>query len=226
MTPLGKPLVFYLKYMAEMNRLYAEPEYEGQEPDLTGLDSAEQVREMARAVGGAAYEQAVDFLGLCGKEIEDHFTRLGIARLSSRAKRGTVLSNWSWKVRITVPGARGGWFLCGVWVTAPPEVRISLEKDACGIVVPWLWLRGGRNVEDAVWKVLGSWAHSRSGEGLLADGSVALASIPIKAQPPGSFDVDREPLVNEVAKVVARIGAEQTKEIANFVGGLTEPDEE
>ena len=49
MTPLGKPLVFSLKYIAEMDSLYGDSE-EGKEPDLTGLDDAQNVREMARVV--------------------------------------------------------------------------------------------------------------------------------------------------------------------------------
>ena len=56
-------------------------------------------------------------------------------------------------------------------------------------------------------------------------GSIALACIPIKAQPPESFDVDRDDLVAEVMKAIAPIGAEQTKAIAKFVAGLKESEE-
>lgn len=87
MTQLGKPLVFYLKYYAEMQRLY-EPEYEGGDPDLTDLDDAEQVRGKVLAVGAAASEQAADFLELCGKGIGDHIAALGLARIEK--KRGTT----------------------------------------------------------------------------------------------------------------------------------------
>lgn len=53
---------------------------------------------------------------------------------------------------------------------------------------------------------------------------VAPACVPIKAQRPESFDVDRDPLIAEVTKTIARIGAEQTKAIANFVAGLKGSD--
>jgi hypothetical protein len=56
MSQLGKALVFHLKYMAEMNYLYGDAVYEDKEPDMTGLQNAEQVREMAHTVGAAAYE--------------------------------------------------------------------------------------------------------------------------------------------------------------------------
>src|SRR5216683_6925355 len=90
MTPLGKPLVFYLKYMAEMQGLY-EPEYEGGKLDLTGLEDANHFREMARTVGAAASEQAADFLELCGKGIEEHFNGLGIATLANKKRRSAVV---------------------------------------------------------------------------------------------------------------------------------------
>ena len=68
--------------------------------------------------------------------------------------------------------------------------------------------------------------HSRAGAGLVDDsGTIALACIPIKAQPPESFDADREQLITEVMKTIARIGAEQTGAIATFVAGLNQPDE-
>jgi hypothetical protein len=223
MTPLGKSLVFYLKYMAEMNRLYGHVE-EGKEPDLTGLDPAQQVLEMARTVGAAAYEQVADFLELCGEGIEDHFASLGIATLDKKKNRAFVKKRWSWSIDVGI--VNGGWFSCGVWVTAPPEVRIPLDTDVCGVVVPWLWSKGGRKGEDAVGVILDGWPHSRAGEGLVEDrGTVALACIPIKAQPPGSFDADCDPLIAEVTKTVAQIGAEQTKAIASLAAGLKESDE-
>ena len=173
MTPLGKPLVFYLKHMAEMNRLYQDLE-EGEERDLKGLDDPEHVMKMTRTVGDAACEHVADFLQACGKEIEDHFARLGIATLAKKAKRAWVAANWDWSAKYQVASVPGGWFYCGVWITAPPEVRISLEKDSCGVVVPWLWSKGGRKGADAVWKILGGWPHSRSGEGVVKErGSIA-----------------------------------------------------
>ena len=225
MTPLGKPLVFYLKYMAEMDRLYGNPEYDGEEPDLTGLDKTEQVREMARTVGAAAFEQAADFLELCGKGIENYFTGLGIATLTKKRKRAYVVRDWWWGAGVQVPSVPGG-FSCGVSLTAPSEIRISIDNDVCGIVVPWLWSNGGRKGEDAICKILGGWHHSRAGEGLVGDtGSVALACIPIKAQPAESFDVDRELLIGAVMKTIARIGAEQTTAIASFAARLNQTDE-
>lgn len=224
MTPLGKPLVFYLKYMAEMERLYGDLE-EDEEPDLMGLDDAEQVRERVRAVGNTAGEKVADFLELCGRKIEDHFTGVG-ATLNNKRKRYAVLRDWCWWVQVRIPSVCEGGFSCGVWVSDPPEVSISPEKDVCGVVVPYLWIKGGRKAAYSVRKILGGWAHSCGGEGVADDkGTVVLACIPIMAQPPESFDVDREKLIVEVMKIIARIGAEHTKAIASFTAGLKESDE-
>jgi hypothetical protein len=97
MTPLGKPLVFCLKYWTEMERLYGDSENsEGLELDLAGLDDAQHIREMARTVGAAAHEQGGEILDLCGKGIDDHFNGLGVAKLSSKRKRATVVRDWCW----------------------------------------------------------------------------------------------------------------------------------
>mgnify|MGYP000532152580 CR=1 FL=1 len=166
MTPLGKPLVFHLKYMTEMNRLYGHEE--GEEPDLSGLDDAENIREMARMVGAAAYEQAADFLELCGKGLEEHFTGMGIATLARKRKRASVVDYWGTEAKFRVSSVPGGEFLCGVLITASSEVSVSLTKDVCGVAVPWLWSKGGRRGADAIWSILGGRAHSREGEGVAA----------------------------------------------------------
>jgi hypothetical protein len=225
MTQLGKPLVFYLKYLAEMNRLYCDLE-EGEERDLTGLDNAEYVLEMARTVGDGATEHVADFLARCGKGIEDHFTGLRNATLTNKSRRATVVNTWRWEAKVNVSSVPGGSFYCGVWVTAPPEIRISLDNGVFGVVLLWIWSKGARKGEDAVWQILGGWPHSRGGDWLFSGrGAVVLACIPIKPQPPESLDVDREQLIAEVLTTIARIGAEQTTAIASVAAGLKEPDE-
>jgi hypothetical protein len=225
MTPLGKALVFYLKYWAEMQNLYAS-EHEGREPYLKGLQDADRVQEMARIVGDAASEQAADFLERCGNAIDEHFGNLDNVKLSNRRSRAFMNRYWEWGTRVNITGLPGGWFSCGVFLSAPPDVQITIDKDACGVVVPWIWTKGGRNGADVVWKVVGKWADSRAGGGLVIEnGSVALALILIRAQPPESFEVESEPLVAELMRTITRLGAKQTNDIAKFVAGLGEGDE-
>ncbi|MBN9121276.1 MAG: hypothetical protein J0I06_19350 [Planctomycetes bacterium] len=224
MPQLGKPLVFYLKHMAEMNRLYAHDEDE--EPDLTGLADADRVREMSRAVGAAADGLAADFAELCNRGFEEHFTKSGAAVFTSKRKRSYNLQNWGGNARFEVPSVPGGWFSCGAWLTAPPEVRVPLPEGACGFVVVWLWAKGGRKGAEAIWKALGGRAHSRGEEGAIdGNGSVALACVPIRPEPPDSFDVDRDRLLSEVLKTMTCVGPQEVKAIAGFVAGLTEADE-
>jgi hypothetical protein len=56
-------------------------------------------------------------------------------------------------------------------------------------------------------------------------GTVALSRISVKVLTPGSFDVDCEPLFDEVMKTFKRVGVETAKAIASLVAGLNEPDE-
>jgi hypothetical protein len=96
------------------------------------------------------------------------------------------------------------------------------------VVVPYVFIGGaGRRSAEAIWHILGGWPESVGDEGLLGyTNTVDLKCIPIKPDPPGSFDVDSELLVAEVAKTFARIGAKETKAIAEYVAGLKEAKEE
>lgn len=225
MTELGKPVVFWLKYMAEMNRLYYPESHAGE--DVAGLEDADQVKKMAGIVGDVASGQVADFLELCGKAIEKHFADLKIARPGWKRSRSYVKTHWEWESRFDVPSVRGGWFDCGLYLTAPPEVRVTLDKNACGVVVPYLWSTGGRRAADTAWDILGGRAYSRDGDGLIhSSGTITLACIHIKPQPPKSFEVDRDHLVAEVMKAISRIGAKETKAIAKYIAGLKETDED
>lgn len=229
MKQLGKPLVFYLKYMSEMDRLYADVAdvvIKGQEPDITGLEDVVRVREISRGVGSAACEQAADFLELCGKGIMRHFAGLRIAALAQKTKRATIIRRawwWEWSTQVNVPAVPGGWFRCGVRLVDREYVamKIPIDSASCGVVVPWLWSQGNNRTTDTVWNILGGWPHSRGGEGPMhSEGSIALACIQIRPEPLNSFEVDREPLVAEAMRTIARIGAKETMAIAEFVASL------
>jgi hypothetical protein len=222
MTLLGEPLVFYLKYMAEMTILYGDAVYDGgDEPYLKELDNAEQVRAAAHTVGATADEQAADFLELCGKAIEEHLTGLGFTNFANRARRATLAHNWDWHIRVHVRSSlQAGWFYCGVSMVSPPDVRISVEKEVCGIVLPYLWM-DYQSGAGAVWSTLRGWPQAHAGLGLVEDSrTVVLNCIPIKPDPPGSFSVEREPLIAAVKKTFAQIGPKHAKAIASAAARL------
>lgn len=206
MTALGKYFVFYLKYPAEMTRLYWKPEYGGEEPDLTGLEDKERVREMAFQVGQAASRDMADFLEECGKKIEDHFKGLGNVTTGKRAQRSFILRNWYWKVIVRAGSVAGGWFLCGVSVS-------DQEK----IVVPFIWRKGGRAGRDALKARLGTRADSLSAEGLaFYPGAVALARVPIFGNEEPHFQVDQEALVAKVVRAFSVIRADDVEFISRY----------
>jgi len=209
MTSLGKPLIFYLKYVAEMDLLYADHD-EGDEPDLTGLEDLDRVREMAHHVGDAASAQAADFLEKCAKGIEDHFIGLRIATFASQKKRAYLVYNWRWDAKVRVSSVPGGEFECGV--SFPVE----------GNIIAWVWRKGGRSWAELVMKTLGDRAHARGGSGIMHDshsGSVALACIPILEKNQEGFDVDRDALVEKVVGAFAALRADDVVTMARGVVG-------
>ena len=196
---------------------------ESEELDIDGLPNANHVREMASAVGAASTTNAVDFLESCGDKINSHFEGLGA---SVRITKGTMAKYWYWQADIRFPSIPNGNFLCGVSIKSATEITVPMPTEVCGVVIPWLCVKGGRKGEDAVCRILDDWPHSRSGGGLVTDsGTVAFSCIPVIALPAGSFDVDRDPLITEVIAAFARINAEQTVAIANSVAGPKPQDD-
>jgi hypothetical protein len=208
MTPLGKSLVFYLKYAAEMDALFSEPEAHKEDLTVRDLEDADRVREMARAVSAVACEEAADFLELCANQIADSFGSLKIGASKGRSKRATIRRSWGVKAYFErVPSIPGGWFEYGVVIWWKQN-----------IIVPWLWRQGGRAWEELVMQQLGPRAHSRSGEGLVfTSGAVALGRIPILPNDLSGFDVNRDPLVEKVVAAFKVIQTEDVKAIARGV---------
>jgi hypothetical protein len=56
---LGKCLLFYLKYPAEMERLY-----EAEKPNVKGLPNPDQILKKIKLVGDAASREAADLLSV------------------------------------------------------------------------------------------------------------------------------------------------------------------
>jgi hypothetical protein len=194
MATLGKAITFYLRYPAEMDRLYWQPEIDGAETDLSGLDDAENVQRMASSVGEAASNEVADFLLECGKRIEDYLLRLKSLTLTKQSRLPVVRRKWDWQAKVLVHSDDCRSFYCGVSL-------YDQERQ----FVPWLWRRGGRAWEDLAMSRLGSRAHSRSGGGVVSDrGTVALPPVPIPGEGQCNEDIDRDDLV---AQVVSRFTA-------------------
>src|SRR5262249_6504172 len=96
MAKLGKCLVFYLKYQAEMYRLYWQPRETGDKPSVGGLKDKEQVLSMVKKVGDAALREAGAFLGLCAERIETHLQSI----CATQRIRRNVEEYWSVEWRL------------------------------------------------------------------------------------------------------------------------------
>jgi hypothetical protein len=202
MAMLGEALVFHLQYMAEMNRHFG---------DKAHITLPTETQEMVRQVGAAAYEQAADFLSLCDARIERHFCGLG-ATLVTRRSRSGIRDSWCCDAKIAFDK---GEFSCGTLLTSIPEITTTLPEGACGALVPWLWLKGGRKSEEQAWNALGGKAHSRSGEGLVKSrGGIALSLIPVMRDMV-SFNVEREPLLDQLSASLRIVGRRELRLLAS-----------
>src|SRR5262245_51273572 len=91
-----------------MDQLYWDPLHNDKEPNLDGLDDAENVRAMARIVGDQAAEQACSFLEECAEKVVAHWKSLKVAKITGLSRRKYMGLNWEFKGRLrTKPLNRG-----------------------------------------------------------------------------------------------------------------------
>src|SRR5262245_22106096 len=108
MASLGKCLVFYFKYGAEMDRLYWQPRETAKEPSVDGVPDKERVLSMIERVGNAACREAGAFLEACAERIEPHLHTVAAARRIRRNLEQTWALEWrlshkkQWRRRFNV----------------------------------------------------------------------------------------------------------------------------
>jgi hypothetical protein len=201
MASLGKCLLFYLKYPAEMERLF-EPE----EPKVEGLPDPDQVLEKVKLVGKAANREVADFLEACAPRVEEHFRPIStIERV-----RTNLESSWGLKFRLAPKKAADRRFEIGVFIDASRAA-----------VIPWIWCRGGRRAEDEVIRILRAGIKSASLE--WASGMVGLKEIKIPVPERFEEPVEYDSLVAQVQQAFAILGAEEVKAICAITPNRGEP---
>lgn len=209
MTSLGNSFLFYLRYHAEMNRLYWKPLYEGEQPSLDGLEDASRIQGMAHDVGIAASKEAAEFLTECGEKIEQHFNSLGCAELAKRATGPYMRKNWCWQAVVRKSGA-DGWFQCGV----------SIYEDE-RVVAPWIYRSGGRAWQQRVLSRL----HPRLGARVAGPGTVRLGTVEIPV--PGAEDeIDRDYLVASVASIFSAVQSDDVHALCVIEENEPDPESE
>ena len=194
MANLGKCLLFYLKYAAEMERLY-----EAEEPKVEGLLNPDQVLEKIKLVGDTANREVAEFLETCAPRIEEHF------RAISTVQRTRIKDMWGLNFKVAPKKATGRQFAVGV--------QIDSNRAA---VIPWVWCRGGRRAEDEVLRILGRGIKS---DKLLGWDSGAVGLVEIKIHIPERLEepVECDSLVAQVQKAFASF----TEQDVEAIDGIT-----
>jgi hypothetical protein len=191
METLGKCLLFYLKYPAEMSRLF-----EAEEPNSDGLPNADEILKKTRLVGDAANWEAAQFLERCAPAIEGHFRAFGPVR----RKRSNLEKTWSLQFHVGSRESKTRRFWIGV--------EIDLDLTA---LVPWVWSPGGYRAADEVRRILNR--GSRPTNPAWRSGTTCLDQIPILIPERIDAPVPCEGLVTQVQHVFKTITAEDVKAI-------------
>lgn len=182
MTPLGKCLTFYLKYPAEMKRLYEVPYSTGEEPDVEGLQDAKQVLEKIRVVGDTACIEAASFLNACTSLVEPHLNGIGKCKQTRRNLQNTWAAMFQLSARESNAVIWVGYFI----------------NERQSSVVPWYWTSQRQKQHAA--SILGIPSNLDAEMGIDPK-HLVLAKIPIVIPSDlNNLDVDAEPLIEQVRR--------------------------
>jgi hypothetical protein len=190
MGDIGQCLLFWLRYPAEMERLYVS-----EEPNVEGLPNPDEILKRVEIVGDTACRQGGDLLRACVTGIEAHFSPI----IAIERVRNDLSDTWELKFRVSA--------------TRRCEIGVIIDPHRAALF-PWVWCRGGRRVEDEVIRTLGrGFRQDAFGLEWFA-GTVALARIPIPI--PAKLDelVPRAPLVEQVCQAFSFFSAENVATIS------------
>lgn len=191
MTAIGTSLVFYLRYYAEMQKLYEE---EGDLTDLASAADGEEVSKKITAVGNQACVEAADLLEACVSNFQERLKTTPNVSIKP-CRRDTMERNWEVVFEISQARRRKS---AGV----TREIGVYLEPEE---IVPWIWSRGGRLAEDRICSLLPGISCRRSKQMGWDGGSVALPTVKIPWQVATDFHVEKEPIVKQVDAVLQAV---------------------
>jgi hypothetical protein len=192
MAQLGKCLLFYLKYPAEMERLY-----EAEEPKVEGLPDPDRILQKVQLVGDAASREAAELLEACVPGIDEHFRAISAVQQI----RANLENAWDLRFRIAPRKTTDRYFEIGV--------VIELSRTA---LIPWVWCRGGRRAEDEIVRILGRGIKAATLK--YPSGTVGLAEIKIPVPERLEEPVASDSLLAQVQQVFAPFTAQEVKAIA------------
>ncbi len=193
MANLGKCVLFYLKYAAEMERLY-----EAKVPKVEGLLNPDQVREKIELVADTAKREVAAFLETFVPGIDEHF------RAISTVQRIYKKNMWELEFEVAPRDATDRHFWIGVCIE---------PKQA--VLIPWVWCYGGRRAEDEVVRILGR-GNKLTTFPDWESGSVGLAEIKIPIPERLEELVECDSLVAQVQEAFASFTARDVEAIAGI----------
>ena len=191
MANLGKCLLFYLKYPAEMERLTAK------EPKVDGLPNPDLNLEKINLVGQTANREAAEFLKICAQGIEDHFKAIS----AFNRIRNNLEKTWSLSFRVAPKEAPDKLF----------EIGVCIDTNGTALI-PYVWCRGSRRAEDEIVRILGRGINAATLK--YGSGSVGLAKITIPIPERLEEPVECDSLVTKVQQAFASFTAQEVEKIA------------
>jgi hypothetical protein len=201
MNNLGKCLLFYLKYSAEVERIY-EAENDADNLDTDGFPGTD-VQEKVVKVHDAACREVAELLKECGRKVVEHFGAISAIKQSK-------VNPESWRISYRVWPKRGRKnFNLGVYVDS--------EKAE---IVSWLWCRGGRQSEFEAEQLLGN-KYTKIERGTDCDetsGVVVLGRTKINIPEDLNDSVASAPLISAVENVFNLFIEEDVKGLARISG--------
>jgi hypothetical protein len=165
--------------------------------ELEGLPNPETTREMAQQVGIKANRQAADFLEACAPELERHFKSIG--QCGRRTPRKIVERNWSIEFNIWPKYKRSP-------ARAKMTAGVTISRLDKPEIIPWIWRHGGEEAEKTLEHILQNRAKVRSQDVGWSRGTIGLDRIVVMPENLEGFDVDREPLIEQVQQAFRAFG--------------------
>ena len=194
MAEIGKSLVFYLKYFAEMQRLYEE------RGTVLGINPREnpELRKKIEDVGHAAGVEVRRLLELCISDLRDRLLAANVVELIA-SRDATVEKNW--ESRFDVQPRKPKKEFKMTW--------IGITVDDNGLT-PWVWCRGGVAVEEKIKSCFAvgvkSYGSKRYPE--WGSGSVGLETIPVPWESAKDFTVEGDGIIKRTQQVCEAIDPE------------------
>ncbi|MBI5767424.1 MAG: hypothetical protein HZA93_06480 [Verrucomicrobia bacterium] len=204
MAQFGKALVFFLKYFAEMQRLYERDEDGRTIPEIDSKQNRKEVLGKVDAVGAIASDQIAALLDLCTQDWLKDLKRKtnGVAVFGPERTGAYVRRNWEWSIFVRRPRQRTR--------DKAREIGIGIYDSSPTVLTPWVWGLGGVAVEPLMiqWlKVADPAAELRRSKEHVnwSGGAVSFSPISIPLDEAVDFELNVDDFVDRTRKALGII---------------------